>query len=128
DWKKGASDAIIVLQNLGKSPVLGAHELSLKLNSNRIKIGDADNRIKAVLDLAAECHLIVNDKQCRRASVEWATIDHDCLVRLTGEIAYKDQWEFANALAARKTVRKTSRLPRQAFGVPLRKLPRQVQQ
>src|ERR1700719_229155 len=128
DWKKSASDAIIVLQNLGKSPVLGTHELSLKLKSNRIKIGDADNRIKAVLDIAAECHLIVNDKQCRRSSVEWATIEHECLVRLTGEIAYADQWEFASALAARKTVRRKARLPRQAFGLPLRKLPRQAQQ
>jgi crossover junction endodeoxyribonuclease RusA len=102
DWKRRASDAIIVLQSLGKSPVLGAYELELHLSTRFRQNRDADNRIKSVLDIAAECHLIVNDKHCRRASVEWATIDHDCLVKLTGEVAYKDQWEFANALAAQQ--------------------------
>ena len=101
DWKKAAANAVIITQNIRQQPVLGIHQLELRLAQG--KRGDADNRIKAVLDfLAQELKFIENDKLCRRASVEWATIDHDCLVRLTGEVAYKDQWEFAKALAAKR--------------------------
>jgi len=122
NWKRDACTAAAVMQNLGKGPVIGIYELECKL-SVKLKRGDADNRLKALHDIAKEIRLIVDDKFCRRTSVEWATIDHDCLVRLTGEIAYKDQWEFANALAARQIGQKKAQLPRQAFGLPLRKLP-----
>jgi crossover junction endodeoxyribonuclease RusA len=128
NWKHRACESVCVLQKLGKGPVIGTHELELHLSAAYIGKGDADNRLKAVFDIAQQCKLIVDDKLCRRASVEWSTIDHDCLVRLTGEIAYKDQWEFASALAARQTVRRKARLPRLAFGLPLRKLPQRVQQ
>ncbi len=101
-WKKDAFEAVCILQKLGSQPVLGVHELELKLSRSGHIRRDADNCLKAVLDIGKECRLIVDDKLCRRASVEWATIDHDCLVKLTGEIAYKDQWEFANALAAKQ--------------------------
>ena len=102
-WKHRAVESVTFLQQLGKQPVCGVHELELYLSTvHRSKRGDADNRLKAVLDIVAELKFIVDDKLCRRASVEWATIDHDCLVRLTGEIAYKDQWEFAKALAAKQ--------------------------
>ena len=127
DWKKRAFEAVHILQNIGQQPVLGVHELELHLSAVR-KRGDADNRLKAVLDIATELMFIVEDKLCRRASVEWATIDHDCLVKLTGEIAYKDQWEFANALAAKQAARrKKPRPPPRSFGLPLRKLPLRVQ-
>jgi len=101
-WKRNASELVAVTQGINTGPVLGAHELELKLSVNAGKRGDADNRLKAVLDIAKELGFIVDDKLCRRASVEWATIDHDCLVKLTGEIAYKDQWEFAAATALKR--------------------------
>ena len=127
NWKKRAVESVTILQKVGKQPVLGVHELELYLSMGVGKRGDADNRIKAVLDIAVELMFIVDDKFCRRASVEWATIDHDCLVRLTGEVAYKDQWEFANALGAKKFPhRKISRPLPQSFGLPLRKVPLQV--
>jgi crossover junction endodeoxyribonuclease RusA len=127
NWRKRAIESIQVSQNIRNGPVLGVHQFELKLSACVGRCGDADNRIKAVLDLAKETMLIVDDKLCRRASVEWCSdIDHDCLVRLTGEIAYKDQWEFASAAAA-KTIRRKKPLPRlAAFGLPLRKLPLRV--
>jgi len=100
NWKRAATDQIQVVQNLGKSPVLGVHQLELCLSTVFRNKGDADNRLKSVLDVICACRLVVDDKFCARASVEWATINHDCLVKLTGEIAYKDQWEFAKAIAA----------------------------
>jgi Holliday junction resolvase RusA-like endonuclease len=102
NWKHDACHNAGVLQQLGKNPVIGTHELELKLSTSFMGKGDADNRLKAVFDVAQELKLIVDDKLCRRAVVEWATIDHDCLVRLTGEIAYKDQWEFAKAVATKQ--------------------------
>ncbi len=89
-WKKRALEAVYISQKLGSQPVLGIHELG------------------------KECRLLVDDKLCRRASVEWATIDHDCLVKLTGDVAYKDQWEFAAALANKQAARNRSRIVRSA--------------
>ncbi len=102
NWKRAASDQIQIVQHLGKSPVLGMHQLELRLSDVFRNKGDADNRLKAVLDVISACQLIVDDKFCARASVEWASINHDCLVKLTGEIAYKDQWEFAAATASKR--------------------------
>src|SRR5580704_1186961 len=51
NWKGRAADALIVVQNLGKSPVLGIHELEVRLSSSVRNKGDADNRLKAVLDV-----------------------------------------------------------------------------
>ena len=102
-WKKRAIESVTVLQQFGKQPVCGVYELELYLSTvHRSKRGDADNRLKAVLDIVTELKFVVDDKFCARASVEWATVDHDCLVKLTGEIVYKDQWEFAKALAAKQ--------------------------
>jgi crossover junction endodeoxyribonuclease RusA len=103
DWRKRAIESVQVLQNIRNGPVLGFHHLELKLSDSIGMRGDADNRLKPVLDIAKKLRMIVDDKLCRRATVEWSgLIDHDCLVKLTGEIAYKDQWEFANALAAKQ--------------------------
>jgi crossover junction endodeoxyribonuclease RusA len=99
-WQRDAKNAAIT-QSLSKLPVFGVYELELKLATQLRKRSDADNFLKAVHDSAKALGLIVDDKLCRKTSVEWATIDHDCLVKLTGEIAYKDQWEFAAATAAR---------------------------
>ena len=115
-WKADAATSICL--NNRHFPVFGAYELHVKL-SVKFNRGDADNRLKAIHDIAKEVRMIVDDKFCQRTSIEWATIDHDCLVKLTGEIAYKDQWEFATAQAARlrpkararKTIGRGLRLP-----------------
>ena len=111
NWQKDAATCL-QLQHLPRR-VFGTYELEIKL-SVAINKGDADNRIKAVHDLLGHNRMIVNDKFCRKTSVEWATIDHDCLVKLTGEIAYKDQWEFAAALANNQAARSRSRIVRSA--------------
>ena len=100
-WKRDACQCVCSLQKFVSQPVLGAYELNAQL-STKFHRGDADNRLKAIHDIAKELRIIVDDKFCRKTSIEWATIDHDCLVKLTGEIAYKDQWEFAQATAARR--------------------------
>ena len=101
-WKTEALQSLCLLQGAGKQPVLGVYDLETYL-SVRLKRGDADNRLKAVHDIAKAARFIVDDHLCRKTSIEWADIEHDCLVRLTGEIAYKDQWELAGELAARQT-------------------------
>ena len=99
DWKKRATDALLIEQGLGNSPVLGTHQVNVYLSDRFAARRDADNRLKAILDIAGKCRLVVDDKLCRKASIEWAEIEHDCLVNLSGEIAYMDQWEFAKVQA-----------------------------
>jgi Holliday junction resolvase RusA-like endonuclease len=100
DWQKRATEALLIEQKMGKSPVLGSHQLNVYLSDRFVKRCDADNRLKAVLDICAKCHFVIDDKFCRKASVEWSVIpNHDCLVSLSGEVAYPDQWEFARAAA-----------------------------
>src|SRR5216684_192007 len=63
DWKQRAVESVTFLQQLGKQPVCGVHELELYLSTvHRSKRGDADNRLKAVLDIVAKLKFIVDDK------------------------------------------------------------------
>jgi len=113
NWKHLAAKAIVT-QDFRNYPVFGPHQIEVKLSTTVRHRGDADNRLKAILDLAKELRFIMDDNDCTRASVEWATIDHDCLVKLTGEIAYADQWEFATALTNKQAARNRSRIVRSA--------------
>jgi crossover junction endodeoxyribonuclease RusA len=89
-WLRQA-DAAVQDQDLCKCPMLGRHVLEVQLSTRLIDRCDADNRVKAVLDWCQRAHLIDNDRNCRKASVEWANIAHECTVTLTGEIAYCDR-------------------------------------
>ena len=104
-WKIAAADAIIVTQKLGHSCVLGSHQMNLILSDRFASNRDGDNRVKGVLDICQSCGLIVDDSICSRSSVEWQNIDHECLVKLTGEVAYHSQWEFAEAKARQQAER-----------------------
>jgi Holliday junction resolvase RusA-like endonuclease len=98
-WKRQADQAAQE-QDMCTAPVFRRHTLDLKL-STRFKEhrGDADNRLKAVLDWCERLGLIVDDHDCYRCSVEWADIEDDCIVTLRGAI---DQSEYAAAIAARR--------------------------
>lgn len=86
--------------------VLGQYELNVKLTDRRTR-GDCDNRLKAVNDLLQSMWIVVDDKLCIRASVERGdTEKHDCILTVTGEIAYNDQWEFAAWRAKKKLGRR----------------------
>ena len=101
-YKKWQLSAVMrITEQRIKFPVFGAYELNLQLPKG-INRGDADNRMKAVNDILQIARMIVDDKFCRRAAVEWSEIvGHDCLVTVTGDVAYKDQWEYAKAMATR---------------------------
>src|SRR5713226_777367 len=60
DWKKRAVEAVNILQKLSKQPVLGTHELELKLSTAMRVRSDADNRRKADLDIGQDLMLIVD--------------------------------------------------------------------
>ncbi len=86
-WLRQADDAAQD-QELCDAPSLGRYAIEVKLSERFIGRGDADNRLKAVSDWCQRAHLIVDDRDCRRASIEWTNIAHECTVTLTGEIAY----------------------------------------
>ena len=86
-WKQEA-DAAAQGQELCDAPALGRYAIDVKLSESLIGRGDADNRLKAVNDWCQRAGLIVDDGNCRRASIEWTNIAHECTVTLTGEIAY----------------------------------------
>jgi Holliday junction resolvase RusA-like endonuclease len=97
NWHRDA--AITLAPQIRRACVFGAYELNVKLTGRR-KRGDCDNRLKAVNDLLQSVGVIVDDKLCTRAAVERADIGaHDCLITVTGEIAYKDRWEFVTMKA-----------------------------
>jgi Holliday junction resolvase RusA-like endonuclease len=103
-WKRKADQAALE-QGLDKASVLGRHTLAVKLSTRFCRHrGDADNRLKAVLDWCQCIALILDDGDCRKASVEWADIDRDCIVTLTGETSHS---EFARLIAARRKGRCT---------------------
>jgi Holliday junction resolvase RusA-like endonuclease len=109
NWKKQA-DAAAQLQKLGRLPVIGTCALEVKLSDAFKRFGDVDNRLKAVADFCQRIGLIVNDRYCRKASIEWdSVIGHDCTVTLSGEISFSSQWEFARyqAEVARKNKTKS---------------------
>jgi Holliday junction resolvase RusA-like endonuclease len=100
-WKRHASAAARE-QDLFRYPVLGRHTLKVELSERFIgRGGDADNRLKAVGDWCQRVHLIIDDADCRKATIEWADIDRDCLVTLRGEIA---DGEYAALVAARRAI------------------------
>ena len=72
DWKKAADIMAVARYQLrGKRIIQGHFEAHIGLNADIGKRGDIDNRIKAVMDWAQSRLLIINDKNCRRLTVEW---------------------------------------------------------
>jgi Holliday junction resolvase RusA-like endonuclease len=105
-WKKKA-DACSYEQKLFPSGVYGMYSMEIKLSDGFKRFGDVDNRLKAVADWCQRAQLIFNDRACVKASIEWdSVIDHDCVVTLQGEIAFPDQWAFAQYEATRKLKRR----------------------
>src|SRR5215467_13019435 len=103
-WKREALSSLSI-QDAAKGPTFGPYKLESYLSSAFNNRGDADNRLKAIHDILVDAFLIVDDKHCLKTSSEWATIDHECLVKLTGEVAYASQWEFAQAKAEQQAER-----------------------
>jgi Holliday junction resolvase RusA-like endonuclease len=99
EWIKAADDAAKI-QGLSKSPVLGRHTLQIRLSERFRGRADLDNRVKAVLDWCQRAHLILDDGDCCKVSIEWADISHDCTVVLTGEIAYRNRAQYRRAVGA----------------------------
>jgi len=88
------------------TPVLGEYEIKVQLSNAFIRRGDADNRLKAVNDWCQRAQLVVNDRHCVKASIMWTDdIEHDCLVELSGAVAFSDRWAFAKLLASRTKLR-----------------------
>jgi Holliday junction resolvase RusA-like endonuclease len=87
-WKRKADEAARV-QGLDRSPIFGRHTLTVELSARfKRRRGDVDNRIKCVLDWCERYGL--DDGDCRRAIVEWADIDRDCLITLKRAISEGD--------------------------------------
>jgi Holliday junction resolvase RusA-like endonuclease len=76
DWKARADMTAIANRNRGQfKTILGKFTAEILLNETMGR-GDADNRIKALLDWAQSRELILNDRHCRRITVEWTS--HGC--------------------------------------------------
>jgi Holliday junction resolvase RusA-like endonuclease len=76
DWKTRADRT--AMANLSRGPlrmIRGKFSAEILLNETMGR-GDADNRVKALLDWAQSRELIENDKYCRRVTIEWAS--HGC--------------------------------------------------
>ena len=88
-WLREA-DAAAQDQDLCNAPVLGRYAIQVNLSQRFQGRGDADNKLEAVSDWCQRAGLIVDDRDCRGASIEWTNTAHECTVTLTGEIAYCD--------------------------------------
>src|SRR5262245_58514555 len=99
-WKRQADSAVQIQKFISSAPVLGKYEIKVQLSDAFLRRGDADNRLKAINDWCQRTHLVVNDRHCAKASIMWSdNIEHDCLVELSGLVAFRDRWEFARLLA-----------------------------
>lgn len=113
-WKQRA-DAAAIEQKITRAPVLGVYSIDVKLSDAFRRQSDVDNRLKAVADWCQRVKLVINDRMCTRAVIEWdSTIDHDCVVSLRGEVAFADQWAYARhqAEVARQRVNRAKRKAR----------------
>lgn len=69
-WKK-AADALAT-GKLTAKPVCGAFEADIVVCApDKGARGDIDNRIKAVLDWTQRVGVVLDDKHCRRLTIEW---------------------------------------------------------
>lgn len=69
-WKLGADAAAMNQRALRGRRIDTPFEASILLNLES-GWGDADNRIKAVMDWAQRVQLIKNDRDCMKLTVEW---------------------------------------------------------
>lgn len=73
-WLDRADMQVIASRQFPRRKILGKFEAEILLNESS-GTGDADNRIKAILDWAQSRDVIYDDKNCRRLVVAW--VEHD---------------------------------------------------
>ena len=82
NWQQVASNMLLAQGRIRR--IDGKFTAYIKLNEDAGR-GDADNRVKVVLDLAQRCGLVADDKHCRRVTIEWveaANAPEGCRLRL----------------------------------------------
>lgn len=70
-WIERANATVMAAKQFPRHKITGRFEAFIQLNE-QAGTGDADNRVKCVLDWCQRQDVIGNDKDCRRLIVEWA--------------------------------------------------------
>lgn len=73
-WMENADAAVMAAKQYPRRKIVGPFEASILL-SDGAGTGDADNRIKAVLDWCQSRDVIANDKHARELRIKWVAPD-----------------------------------------------------
>ena len=79
-WKKEC-DALVWVAGATGAALREPVTVAIYLNASKRR-GDADNRIKAVLDWLQRARIIVNDSQVEKVSAEWGEAPSGCRVTI----------------------------------------------
>lgn len=80
-WKR-VSDNLCLAAGWHKTPISGRFAVHITLSDKRRR-GDADNRVKPVLDWLQQAAIIENDSLADSVSVSWGYAPEGCRVELT---------------------------------------------
>lgn len=83
-WMSNADALVMLNKQYPRRKIIGKFEANILL-SESAGYGDVDNRIKVCLDWLQSRDVILEDKHCRRLSIEWAPHErapHGCRVTL----------------------------------------------
>lgn len=85
-WRQAAGNLINAVPPAKRRPISGHFVCTITLNASKRR-GDADNRIKACLDLLQAHGLITNDSLCDEVTAGWGVAPEGCRVVVHAVVA-----------------------------------------